>query len=211
MGSVPGKDKNKAGYGWKRSAVTPCRSLCRCLSGALGHPLNSSDLPESPAQWERVLRLSGEHLVTPQLRWALREQDLFSALPVDVAEYLEAIYTLNLDKNARCEEQLAQFIQALNSLGVRPLLLKGAGVIVGGLYPTPGERMITDIDVLIPSGHLQKILDRLAVEGYLLADGDGKPENIGEPNHLSHHHYPPRNRSLPLKKRRQHHVLRHNS
>jgi hypothetical protein len=65
--------------------------------------------------------------VTPQLRWALREQNVFSALPVDVAEYIEAVYTLNLDKNARCEEQLAQFIPALNSVGVRPLLLKGGG------------------------------------------------------------------------------------
>jgi hypothetical protein len=138
-----------------------------------------------------VLRLSGEHLVTPQLRWALREQNVFSALPVDVAEYIEAVYTLNLDKNARCEEQLAQFIPALNSVGVRPLLLKGAAVIVGGLYPTPGERMITDIDVLIPSEHLPEILDRLAAEGYRLANGNGKPENIEEPKHLSHHHYPP--------------------
>jgi hypothetical protein len=138
------------------------------------------------------VRLSGDHLVTPQLRWALREQDLFSTLPTDVAEYLEAIYTLNLDKNARCEEQLAQFIQALNSLGVRPLLLKGAAVIVGGLYPTPGERMITDIDVLIPSEHLPKILDRLAVEGYR---SSGWRRQTGEyrvsPKHLTHHHYPP--------------------
>ena len=173
------------------ATATPCRTLCRCLSGALGHPLTSSDLPASAAQWEKVLRLSGDHLVTPQLRWALREQDLFSTLPTDVAEYLEAVYTLNLDKNTRCEEQLAKFIQALNSLGVRPLLLKGAAVIVGGLYPTPGERMITDIDVLIPSEHLPEILDRLAAEGYRLANGNGKPENIEEPKHLSHHHYPP--------------------
>jgi hypothetical protein len=175
----------------KRTTETPCRTLCRCLTGALGHPLTSSDLPASPAQWAKVLRLSGDHLVTPQLRWALRERDLFSTLPPDVAEYLEAIYTLNLDKNARCEEQLAQFIRALNSVEVRPLLLKGAAVIVGGLYPTPGERIITDIDVLVPSKRLPEILERLNVEGYRLANGNGNSGKMEQhPKNLTHHHYP---------------------
>ncbi|MBK8386518.1 MAG: hypothetical protein IPL11_13030 [Candidatus Accumulibacter sp.] len=55
---------------------------------------------------------------------------------------------------------MAQFIQALNCLGIRPLLLKGAAVIVGGLYPTDGERMVTDIDVLIPPSSLPDIPEK---------------------------------------------------
>jgi len=122
----------------KLTRRTAFHILCRCLTGALGQPMTTSDLPASPAEWEKVLRLSSAHLVTPQLRWALREQGLFSTLPADAAEYLEAVYTLNLEKNTQCEDQLAQFIKALNCIGVRPLLLKGAAVLVGGLYPTSG-------------------------------------------------------------------------
>jgi hypothetical protein len=172
---------------------TAFRTLCRCLTGALGQPLTSRDLPNNPTEWEKVLRLSSAHLVTPQLRWALQGQGegLVSALPTDVVEYLEAIYALNLEKTGRCKEQLVQFIQALNCVEVRPLLLKGAAVIVGGLYPTDGERMITDIDVLIPPSSLPEILKKLASIGYHALDGKGGLVKIGTVEAFSHHHYPP--------------------
>ncbi|MBK8579975.1 MAG: nucleotidyltransferase family protein [Candidatus Accumulibacter sp.] len=172
---------------------TAFRTLCRCLTGALGQPLAPPDLPASPAEWEKVLRLSSAHLVTPQLRWALQEQgkDLISAIPADVVDYIDAIYTLNLEKTGRVKEQLAQFIQALNCLGIRPLLLKGAAVIVGGLYPTDGERMVTDIDVLIPPSSLPEILEKLASIGYQEMDNTGGLVKIRTAEALSHHHYPP--------------------
>jgi hypothetical protein len=172
---------------------TAFQTLCRCITGALGQPLAPPDLPASPAEWEKVLRLSSAHLVTPQLRWALQEQgkDLISAIPADVVDYIDAIYTLNLEKTGSVKEQLAQFIQALNCLGVRPLLLKGAAVIVGGLYPTDGERMVADIDVLIPPSSLPKILEKLASIGYQEMDKTGGLVKIRTAEALSHHHYPP--------------------
>lgn len=176
-----------------RTRRTTFGTLCRCLTGALGQPLTQPDLPANPAEWEKVLRLSSAHLVTPQLRWALQEQgkELVSAVPTDVVEYLEAIYTLNLEKTGRVTEQLAQFIQALNCLGVRPLLLKGAAVIVDGLYPTDGERMITDIDVLIPPSTLPAILEKLASIGYQQMDTKRCLVKIPTVEALSHHHHPP--------------------
>ncbi len=168
---------------------TPSRILCRCLTGALGRSLTSLDLPVDAGEWENVLRLSSAHLATPQLRWALQAQGLFSQLPSDVADYLEAVYTLNLDRNQQCEEQLAQLIPLLNSVGVQPVLLKGAAAIVGGLYPTSGERMITDLDILIPTRKLPEILGKLAEVGYQVhvAKGETVPESVGFD---AHHHYP---------------------
>jgi hypothetical protein len=81
--------------------------------------------PQAPAEWEEVLRVSSAHLATLQLRWALLEQGLFCQLPPDVADYLEAVYGLNLDRNQQCEDQLAQLIPLLNRIGVQPVLLKG--------------------------------------------------------------------------------------
>ncbi|MEF8698648.1 MAG: nucleotidyltransferase family protein [Candidatus Accumulibacter sp. UW20] len=170
---------------------TAFRTLCRCLTGALGQPLTAADLPASPAEWEKVLRLSSAHLVTPQLRWALWEQGLFSALPIDVTEYLEAVYTLNLEKNNRCEDQLAHLIEALNCIGVQPVLLKGAAVLVSRLYPSSGERMITDLDILIPAHNLPEILIRLASVGYQVLDRKGCLAKIEHPEAFSHYHYPP--------------------
>ena len=78
---------------------TPFQLLSNCLRGALGQKLAASALPANANEWEKVLRLSGAHLATPQLRWALLEQGLFSEVPPDVAEYLDAVHTLNLEKN----------------------------------------------------------------------------------------------------------------
>lgn len=169
--------------------TTAAHRLGHCLSGALGRPLAPSDLPVDQGEWEKILRISSAHLAAPQLRWALREQGLFSHLPADVADYLDAIYTLNLDRNLKCEDQLAHLISVLNSIDVRPVLLKGAAAIVGGLYPTSGERMISDLDILIPAETLPEILDKLTGLGYRpwLAEGMDRPN----PDRFSaHHHYP---------------------
>ena len=136
------------------------------LSGALGQPLNATDLPVDTTGWQKVLRFSGAHHVTPLLRWAFQKNGLMSALPIDVLEHLEAMYALNLDDNLRYEDQLAHLIQTLNNLGVRPVLLKGAAALVRGLYPTAGERFIGDIDILIPPDQLETVLNKLLAEGY---------------------------------------------
>lgn len=170
---------------------TTFRILCRCLTGALGKPLVPADLPATADEWAEVLRLSGDHLVTPQLRWALREQRLFDDLPAEVAEYLEAVYALNLERNRVCEDQLAQLIPALNRIGAKPVLLKGSAAIVGGLYPTSGERMMGDLDILVPVARLPGILATLNKLGYRSTI---EQRDLGDARDLEtsrhHHHYP---------------------
>lgn len=176
--------------GLQANPRTAFRLLCRCLTGALGQTLLTSDLPATPREWEEVLQLSSSHLVTPQLRWALREQGLFTALPTDVADYLDAVYTLNLERNGECEKQLEELIPILNSVGVQPALLKGGAAIVGGLYPSSGERMITDLDILIPSQALSATLDKMEGMGYHAMDSHSELATTGDWQALCHH-YPP--------------------
>jgi hypothetical protein len=155
------------------------RLLGRCLSGALGRTLAKSDLPATETEWRNTLRRSCAHLVTPALRWALREQGYTSDLPADVLEFIDAVYALNLEGNGRYEDQLAHLIWSLNSVGVRPVLLKGAAALVGGLYPTSGDRMIGDIDVLIPVPMLSQVFDKLTSLGYRVQPArDGSPLDL---------------------------------
>lgn len=170
---------------------TAASTLCQCLSVALGRPLSSPDLPRSEDRWASVLRLSGDHLVTPVLRWALREQEgLYDQLPPSVVDYLEAVYVLNLEKNLFCEEQLGELISDLNGIEVTPVLLKGAAMLAGGLYPTSGERIITDLDILIPEERLSEVLARMLALGYQSTEGTIDLAEVAL-NELSHrHHYP---------------------
>jgi len=153
----------------------------------LGQELGPFDLPASEAEWRSVLRLASRHLVTLFLRWAFQEQGLTSGLPPDVQEFLDAVYALNLDSNLHTEDQLAHLIRELNQIGVRPLLLKGAATLVSGLYPTPGERMIGDIDVLIPPSKLAEVVGHLRLVGYQPAEEE---KELLDPENLTFHHYP---------------------
>lgn len=171
--------------------LTAATMLCQCLSGALGQSLLPSSLPTSEERWASLLRLSGDHLVTPVLRWALRDQKgLYDELPPSVVDYLEAVYALNLEKNLSCEDQLSELISDLNKIEVRPVLLKGAAMLVGGLYPTSGERMITDLDILIPEERLSEVLVRMLALGYQSTEGTIDLAEVAL-KALSHrHHYP---------------------
>ena len=148
------------------------------------------DLPANEAEWRSVLRLASTHLVTPSLRRAFQEHGLVSGVPAGVLEFLDAVYTLNLDCNLRYQDQLAHLIQVLNNTGVRPVLLKGAAALVSGLYPTPGERMIGDIDVLIPPSTLSSVVFKhLLAAGYRpVAVEEELPET--EDHGPGMHHYP---------------------
>jgi Uncharacterised nucleotidyltransferase len=148
------------------------------------------DLPAAnEAEWQSVLSLSSSHLVTPLLRRAFQEHGLVSGLPAGVLEFLDAVYALNLESNLHYQDQLAHLIPVLNNIGVRPVLLKGAAALVSGLYPTPGERMIGDIDVLIPPSEIAAAVEQLYAAGYQPVAADEALPDIA--NHgLKFHHYP---------------------
>lgn len=166
--------------------------LCRCLRGALGQHVSRADLPVSEDQWARVLRISGEHLVTTSLCWALREgSELYHELPQDVSDYLDAVYALNVERNVSCQDQLGEVAAVLNTLDIRPVLLKGAAVLAAGIYPSCGERMIGDLDILVPSERLAEVVSSMARLGY--RSGIGETESVvrWDPERLSRkHHYP---------------------
>ncbi len=165
--------------------------LSQCLAGVFNQALDMKDLPANDTEWQSMLQLSGTQLITPFLRWALQENALLQTLPTDVLDYLESFYSLNLDDNHRYEDQLAELIQTLNRIGVRPLLLKGAATLVSGLYPTPGERYIGDIDILIPPDKLAEILVVLGEIGYAPKTTDQPPITAEDfLKQRRNHHYP---------------------
>lgn len=165
------------------------RLLHKILSGVLGQSIDSTDLPTDNAEWQSLLRLSSAHLVTSLLRWALQQNSLLAGLPVEVLEFLEAFHALNLDDNRRYEDQLAHLIRTLNGIGIRPVLLKGAAALIGVLYPTPGERFIGDIDILIASHQLGEALAALRAAGYIPGIG-GEFSDVEEYLQGGAHHYP---------------------
>lgn len=146
------------------------RFLTRCLAlterDHRGRARLEREICSDRVPWEKVIEQASRDYVIGALGAALREHGLDTILPEDVAEYLEEMRALSADRNRRVREQVIEMARVLNTLGVEPVLLKGAAHLISGLYRDPASRLMEDIDVLVPAERIRACFDRLLADGY---------------------------------------------
>jgi hypothetical protein len=120
--------------------------LCGFLRAGLRHapPPLTDNLP-----WEQLIEVSSYHYVTPFLAWSLQDNE---KVDPEVKEYLAAALLLNTQRNQQLMLVIQRAAQALNAIGIAPILFKGAAHLASALYPEQGLRMAGDIDLLLPGG-----------------------------------------------------------
>jgi hypothetical protein len=150
--------------------------------------------------WETVLCLANRHLLAPALAAAFEARGLGEALPGDVDCYLRALYGLNLRRNGRLRDELGEVTRALNDIGVRPVLLKGAISLVTPVYAHPGARIMTDLDILVPRDRIDACRVRIEALGYRTG-----AEYANFP--ADHHHIAPLSREGAYAAVELHHLL----
>jgi hypothetical protein len=101
------------------------------------------------AAWREAVRLAADHLVAPALGAAVA--DLAVPVPGDAGPFLALLARRNRERNAALREALLGTAAELNRLGIEPVLLKGALRLVDDLYPDPGWRFLSDLDLLVPA------------------------------------------------------------
>lgn len=142
-----------------------------------------------------ITNLANHYLVTPQLFVAQSGYCGPSPEDREVRDYWEAVFRANDERNARLQEQLGEVLEILNSVGVAPLLLTGAGALATSAR-TSG-RMVADLDIMLCPGETERGIRALLESGYIHWDEKNrrhtaakliKPPHIG----LLHvHHRPP--------------------
>jgi hypothetical protein len=120
--------------------------------------------------WERFVLISSTHFVLPALYAKFRDADLLADVPCDLSDYMEELYGLNLQRNCLMIEQAKEIAGTLSSEKIDTIFLKGIGLIVNGVYADLGERILTDIDILVVPEKLEKAAGLLLSEGYSVAD-----------------------------------------
>lgn len=136
----------------------PLYGLLACLRG---------ELPER-ADWHNIITLANRTLCSPMIAARLRDSGRFASLTSDVRLFLEEMLARNEERNRRLLLQLDEATATLETIGVRPLLLKGTAWLAGAVPERRGERMLADLDLMIcPSDH-RATIDRLTRLGYRL-------------------------------------------
>ncbi len=136
--------------------------------GWLGAALTADDgsrIPAPPSGWAEVLPALDAHRLAPLLYTQLRNHATPSS-----AQFLAALaeaFRASAVRSLRMETELARVLAGLAAAEVPCLLLKG--VALGQLvYPSPAERPVSDLDLLVPRERLAQAAAVLAGLGYRL-------------------------------------------
>ena len=152
-------------------------------------------------RWASFVILAYEHLVASALPFALQELELRDALPQEALDYLDGLAAAVRQRNACVLDQAIEVAKILNRIEVTPTLLKGGANLVRSLYPDPGMRVMTDLDMLVSADRIDECVACLRAEGFRPLTDYRHPGG--------HHDFPLGRPDLPLPLELHHRVLAH--
>lgn len=119
--------------------------------------------------WQQFVTLCSDHLILPAIYLKFQSHDILNFLPEELSEHLKYIYELNTSRNNQILKQLGEITGILNQNNICPLFLKGAGNLLDELYSNIGERILGDIDFLVPEKDYLVSARLLESKGYSTA------------------------------------------
>lgn len=145
---------------------------------ALAALLNGGNPDEGP--WDLVIQEANRHLVAPALYACFRDHDLLGLMPADVENYLRLLHGLNEERNRRLKQQAVEAVSVLNEAGIEPLLIKGSALLMIIPERRLGTRMISDLDIVVDKGAVERSVARLLGIGYQTLPDNPGPHAYGK-------------------------------
>ena len=116
--------------------------------------------------WNSFIWTCSNHLVLPAIYLKFLKYDLLGYLPEVLVQHLEEIHSLNRTRNTQIIGQMKEITATLNRAGISPIYLKGTGNLIDGIYEDVGERIIGDIDFLVPERDFLTTAECFKNKGY---------------------------------------------
>ena len=123
-------------------------------------------LSEPKFNWDAIVKEGSKHYVIPAIYCRLKTKQLLHLLPEDLITYLEFVASENRKRNKIILIQIDTISRLLNSQNVEHVFLKGSALLALGCFNDIAERMLGDIDLLVPHDQLDKAYKFLCKNGY---------------------------------------------
>ncbi len=134
------------------------------------HPERAAEilknLPAKETHWQRLVKTGSDNMVLPSLYLALQRHNLLQQLPGELQQYLQYVLDLNRERNTHVIRLAGEVRDLMKAAQIPCLFMKGTGNILDGLYADVGERMVYDIDVLVPEDKMLAAAHLLEGQGY---------------------------------------------
>ncbi|TVQ15840.1 MAG: hypothetical protein EA361_05030 [Bacteroidetes bacterium] len=124
------------------------------------------NLPEKETHWQLLVKTGSDNMILPSFFLALQRHHLLKHLPADLQQYLQYVFELNNERNLSVIRQAGEVRDLLKSENITCLFMKGTGNILDGLYAHTGERMVYDLDVLVPEDKMLTAAQLMEGQGY---------------------------------------------
>ncbi|WP_077959863.1 nucleotidyltransferase family protein [Ensifer adhaerens] len=135
-------------------------ALASCLKGK----------PPDGVNWDDIIALANESLTVSSLALVVRTAP---DMPQDVRDYLTLIYERNAERNRRLLAQLTEAVGHLNRIGIEPVVMKGAAILLAQELDDIGARILTDLDIFVRPADMSSAITALEGIGYELRLGSG--------------------------------------
>lgn len=125
----------------------------KCLS-LDEHPELAEDIikqcQSDSTDWQKFVGLCSNHLILPLVYVKFQTHGILEHLPEELVQHLKQIFDLNVTRNNQILQQIREITDTLNKHNIEPLFLKGSANLLDGLYSNIGERILSDVDFLVP-------------------------------------------------------------
>ncbi len=115
--------------------------------------------------WEALIRQARRAGLLARISSMLEAQGTLDAVPSAPRAHLKSAVALAEAQHAETLRELDWIDRAIAPTGVRPVLLKGAAYVAGGLLPAMG-RVFSDIDIMVPKSRLPEVEAALMAHGW---------------------------------------------
>jgi hypothetical protein len=133
-------------------------------------PKKIQDIIKLPLNWNKVLKSTLRHGISPLLYHTLKDIQESHLIPQEVMDRLRKDYYGNLVRNMFIYEQLKRILDAFREEGVEVIVLKGAA-LAETVYDDIGLRSMNDIDLLVREQDLDRAEELMAELGYFSYEG----------------------------------------
>jgi hypothetical protein len=142
---------------------------CKCLmldeqpqgAGEIAEILSSGKV-----SLENFIFFCDGHLALPAVYKKLKDNKLLELFPSDFAAHLNEIYEMNRTRNEGIIRQAEDIAVLFHRNNFTPVFLKGTAFLLDKLYTDPGERLASDIDLLVSENDYLKAAEILMNSGY---------------------------------------------
>ena len=141
-------------------------------------------LDKTAIDWDSLVTLADSYLVPTAFGVGLLKHPRSNEAPEELLGFLKALIDSNRKRN---NDLILQYKKLEAWLGAENILpMKGIALLLNGAYQDHAVRILSDIDILVPSDKLYHFANLLKDQGYSI-DSEAESEYLANP---VHHHYP---------------------